>query len=395
MTGKLMASFPLVSALPCEDHPRRRSAIAALGIRRMQLRAAGRFANRHALAFFRLCCTFAVTMPAHAATITSIPSGDDPASGLIMISGEIVAGDAEKFRAEALKLRNATVGLSSGGRTLGPALEIGKMVRLMSFSTIVVGSDQCASACALIWMAGARRFLGDGARVGFHAAYRSETGVPVESGVANAIIGAYVTQLGYPSSTAAFVAQASPTDMTWLCDDNARAAGLSFERRGAATAPASSTTFPSPAPPTPSPLAGSNAPAPLYRHFPIAVYAGPHAPVTLRTKTAYAYRTRLREGAQGPINFAGRYKVVTWGCGTSCTTGAIIDAISGDVAFLPSVCCEDWPTDANFERVNTRPDSRLAVLAGQLNETGFNGLHYFVMESGRLTSIAARRPKGR
>jgi hypothetical protein len=64
------------------------------------------------------------------------------------------------------------------------------------------------------------------------------------------------------------------------------------------------------------------------------VYKGAAAPVDLRSYPgARRFRTRLTEGgAKGP-NFAGRFTVVTWGCGTSCEQVAIIDAVTGKVHF--------------------------------------------------------------
>jgi hypothetical protein len=46
-------------------------------------------------------------------------------------------------------------------------------------------------------------------------------------------------------------------------------------------------------------------------------------------------RTALRRGAARGPNFAGAYTVVIWGCGTSCQSGAVIDARTGRVWSLP------------------------------------------------------------
>ena len=56
------------------------------------------------------------------------------------------------------------------------------------------------------------------------------------------------------------------------------------------------------------------------------------------------FRTRLNEAARsGDVNFAGRYILTTWGCGSGgCREGAIVDAKNGDVFWLPrSACCYD------------------------------------------------------
>jgi hypothetical protein len=46
---------------------------------------------------------------------------------------------------------------------------------------------------------------------------------------------------------------------------------------------------------------------------------------------ARAYRTKLREGFKKPANFAQKYVVVTFGCGSSCQVNWIINKESGRV----------------------------------------------------------------
>jgi hypothetical protein len=48
------------------------------------------------------------------------------------------------------------------------------------------------------------------------------------------------------------------------------------------------------------------------------------------------FRTRLRKGAATDgINFNGAFTIVTWGCGTSCQLGGVIDRTDGRVYQLP------------------------------------------------------------
>jgi len=47
------------------------------------------------------------------------------------------------------------------------------------------------------------------------------------------------------------------------------------------------------------------------------------------------------------------------------------------------ICC--WgDVDVNFKPVEFRPQSRLVVLSGQLNEEGANGAHFFQLEDARF-----------
>jgi hypothetical protein len=68
---------------------------------------------------------------------------------------------------------------------------------------------------------------------------------------------------------------------------------------------------------------------------------------------ARRYRTVLREGAVLPPDFAGRCKVVSWGCGSPCHEFAIVDLKTGLVYVSP----EGYSVGIGF-----RLDSNLLVL---------------------------------
>lgn len=102
------------------------------------------------------------------------------------------------------------------------------------------------------------------------------------------------------------------------------------------------------------------------------------------------FRTRLREAARGPLNFAGGYMLALWGCGTSCTSGAVISAQTGRVIWLPaSICCEDAGTGSSYpERVQYRADSQLLILTGLRNEREDDqGAHYYRIEGGHFVHL--------
>src|SRR5215467_1045701 len=60
----------------------------------------------------------------------------------------------------------------------------------------------------------------------------------------------------------------------------------------------------------------------------------PAAPV-FKTRGQRSYRTKIREGAAAGPNFAGHFMIAVWGCGTSCISGAIVDAKTGEIHDLP------------------------------------------------------------
>ena len=87
----------------------------------------------------------------------------------------------------------------------------------------------------------------------------------------------------------------------------------------------------------PEPTAWRELRTPQFEDFPVtAVYKGPNAPVNLRSNPeGENYRTRLREGAKKPPNFAGHYVIVEWGCGTECTVHRMVDVKTGRVFDAP------------------------------------------------------------
>lgn len=61
------------------------------------------------------------------------------------------------------------------------------------------------------------------------------------------------------------------------------------------------------------------------------VYKGKKAPLK-KDEFVHAFRTRIGEAHKdGTIDFAGKYIMVGWGCGTQCNTGAMIDKSTGKV----------------------------------------------------------------
>jgi hypothetical protein len=102
-------------------------------------------------------------------------------------------------------------------------------VRARHHATVVLDGSTCTSACALIWIAGAPRYLGPDGHLGFHASYADEGGRLVETGVGNAMVGHYLSQLDLSEDAAVFATIASPYEINWLNAANSGEAGISFE----------------------------------------------------------------------------------------------------------------------------------------------------------------------
>ncbi len=131
-------------------------------------------------------CLMLACGPSAPAEVVVLPGSSEP---IVTVVGEILPNDFDKFRDATASITKALVGFSSKGGSVLDAISIGRLIRLKNFATVVVDGDRCASACALAWLGGTRRFMGRTALIGFHAAYNQQTGQ--ETGMGNAIIGAF------------------------------------------------------------------------------------------------------------------------------------------------------------------------------------------------------------
>jgi hypothetical protein len=147
----------------------------------------------------------------------------------VYISGRIAPEDEKIFAEAAIASKADTVILDSPGGSVNSALEIGRLIRSRGMNTIVTRNNYCVSACGLVWVAGARRFLAPGARVGFHATFTTRNSMRSESGVGNALIGRYLTLLNLPERAVVFATTASPENLNWLSADNKGSAGIDLE----------------------------------------------------------------------------------------------------------------------------------------------------------------------
>lgn len=77
---------------------------------------------------------------------------------------------------------------------------------------------------------------------------------------------------------------------------------------------------------------------PRFEDYPVAdIFRGNPVSPRLETKQTRLFRTRLIKGAKEGPNFAGHYTAVVVGCGTSCETLYLVDAISVKVFYLPEI----------------------------------------------------------
>ncbi|MBY2915996.1 hypothetical protein [Rhizobium leguminosarum] len=178
---------------------------------------------RYIVAGLLFLCAF----PLSAAEITRQPLEND--TDLISVTGVLNDGDEIIFRNLATASSKALVFLNSEGGDLKAGIEIGRAIRLRGFATATPPGTLCASACALTWLAGSPRFLQPESNIGFHAAYRVVDGKASESGVANALVGAYLNQLGLSETAIAYVTSAPPEGIAWLTAAKAQTVGITYD----------------------------------------------------------------------------------------------------------------------------------------------------------------------
>ena len=178
---------------------------------------------RYIVAGLLFLCAF----PLSAAEITREPLEGD--TDLISVTGVLNEGDEIVFRNLAAASSKALVFLNSEGGDLKAGIEDRTCHPPRGFATATPPGTLCASACALTWLAGSQRFLHPKSNIGFHAAYRVVDGKASESGVANALVGAYLNQLGLSETAIAYVTSAPPEGIAWLTAAKAQMVGITYD----------------------------------------------------------------------------------------------------------------------------------------------------------------------
>jgi len=97
-----------------------------------------------------------------------------------------------------------------------------------------------------------------------------------------------------------------------------------------------------------------------FHQYPAKVFRGQPARPKLRSRIARQHPTIIRKAVMRGVNFAGHYRVVDWGCGTSCGVYVIVDERTGDVFDPPEI---SRGVDLGVAGPEFRPDSTLMVVA--------------------------------
>ena len=214
---------------------------------------------------------------------------------IITVVGDIVADDDRRFEVVASTVQGrAVVVLDSHGGKLAAGLIIGDAIRARSYMTVVPENATCASVCGLIWLAGTERFVSRSARIGFHRASFIDGS---ESGVGDALIGAYLTRLGLSYDAVIYLTSAPPNQIQWLHPDTAMRLGITVARLETVQQTASSGVPAVPTQPRVAARAVQAAPEP---DLPAAPVAPPTAAYTEGRHDRLEYQRWVQSLPRGP-----------------------------------------------------------------------------------------------
>ncbi len=125
----------------------------------------------------------------------------------VHIRGDIAYRDGARFSQFLTATQGVTmVVLSGAGGITTDAVEVGTAIRARGLATLVRNQTACASACAIAWLGGTRRYMEKAASIGFHAAYTLDMqGKPAASQQGNGMSARYLGWMGVSNQAIAYL----------------------------------------------------------------------------------------------------------------------------------------------------------------------------------------------
>jgi hypothetical protein len=166
-----------------------------------------------------------------AATFKNVATKDGKT--IILLSGEIIEGDADALKS-SIKTANdggklvSGVRLNSPGGNLLEGLKLADIVRYAKVATNVAGGATCASACFLIYAAGATKFANYTAQVGVHGASDKQGEETVVSSAATVSMARAAKDLGVPAAIIGRMVVTPPNEMVWLTPQDLQSMGTTM-----------------------------------------------------------------------------------------------------------------------------------------------------------------------
>ena len=178
-----------------------------------------------------LVVTLSLASPAAAAEIKLWPNWNNQGRDIVVVDGVIAYEDQDKFREIVGNIQNrgeAIVDLRSQGGNAVAGLDMADVVRRAGMKTHVPDGRTCASACALIWVAGSERFAGKNSCIGFHGLFDPTTGQ--QSASLSAVAGAELGYIGLSLDAVYWMLSARELDTHWLTTEIANKLGIMWTK---------------------------------------------------------------------------------------------------------------------------------------------------------------------
>ena len=124
---------------------------------------------------------------------------------------------------------------------------------------------------------------------------------------------------------------------------------------------------------------------PKFGDYPVkTIYKGKHAKPKIFGDLKRYYESSYTSAIDGGVTFAGEYAIAKRPCGTTCVMPDIVSVKTGKVVEVPFSISGWREYRDDFEPVEVKPGSRQIVFLGARNEKLPLGLHYYVLEKGKL-----------
>ncbi|GAA5162761.1 hypothetical protein [Viridibacterium curvum] len=134
--------------------------------------------------------------------------------------------------------------------------------------------------------------------------------------------------------------------------------------------------------------------APPFAAYPAKEMGVSAPPANLRFNSAQArrFRTAIRDASKEKPNFAGHFRIATWGCGTDCRGFAIIDLVSGKITTPMGIETISGAMGNDDPRLDFRADSQLLVISGQINEDPASEARHLLRWNGNKLIPISKEP---
>jgi hypothetical protein len=174
------------------------------------------------------------------AEIKVVAPETDAHSAVVTVSGQFRRGDNLIFFNAVEKIHSATVYFDSPGGSTFASIGIGEIIHERGFHTAVLNHGKCISACAIAWLGGVKRYIGDFAVLAFHHPYFAKGTIIDEAQTIRAmeyalhiIDGYVVSMLGLSKDTAGYVTvlvATNPNSLNYLTAEDGEKYGIAFTR---------------------------------------------------------------------------------------------------------------------------------------------------------------------